>query len=144
MKALREWHGEVAFGGAGLGYRRAGEVGDPHAEILRRQRELLRVDALRASPAPKGLVSELPPRRADLPTRPEVDIRLTVGWLDTQDQLGELRREFFGLGGGDRPAPLDRPVAVRAHLAPVDAERGALPAPDPGQPLIADNADELL
>ena len=109
LKASREWHGEVAVGSARLGYRRAGEVGDPHAEILRRQRELLRVESLRASPAPKGLVGELPLRRADLPTGSEADIRLTVGRLDTQGQLGELLREFLGLGGGDRLAPSTGP-----------------------------------
>ena len=102
------------------------------------------MDTLRVGPVPEGLVGELPLRRADLTAGTEVDVGLAVGGLDPQGQLGELRRQSLGLGAGDRPAPFDRPVAVCAHLAPVDTERGALPAVDPGQPLIADDADELL
>src|ERR1700729_2569994 len=100
--ALCEWHCEVAVRGALLTWRLAGEVGDPHAEILRRQRQLLRVDTLRVSPAPKGFVGELPLGRTDLPAGPEVDVRLAVGGLDAPGQLGELRREFFHLSGGER------------------------------------------
>ena len=84
--ALREWHCEVAVGGALLVRRLAGEVGDPNAEILRRQRQLLIVDALRVSPAPEGLNGELKLRRADLPAGPEVDVRLAVGGLDAQGE----------------------------------------------------------
>ena len=57
---------------------------------------------------------------------------------------GNCAASSSAASGGDRPAPFDRPVAVRAHLAPVDAERGALPAPDSGQLLVADEGDELL
>src|ERR1700722_5683805 len=141
---LRERHGEVAVGDARLGYRRGGEVGDPHAEVLRRQRQLTILDALRVTPAHEGLVGELPLGRVDLAAGSEGGVRLAVGGLDAQGQFGELRREFFGLVVGNRLAPFDRPVAVGADLAPVDAEEGALPAFDPGQPLIADDADELL
>lgn len=46
----REWHREVAVGSAGFGWRSAREVGGPDAEVLRFQRQLLRIDALLAGP----------------------------------------------------------------------------------------------
>src|ERR1700722_13973309 len=56
---LREGHGEVAVGGAGFGYRLGGEVGDPHAKVLRHQRQLTILDPLRASAADQVLAGEL-------------------------------------------------------------------------------------
>jgi hypothetical protein len=48
---LVEWHGEVAVGGARLGDRAVGEVGNSHAEILGLEAETLMVGDVLASPS---------------------------------------------------------------------------------------------
>ena len=55
----------------------------------------------------------------------EVDIGLFVGGLGAQPELGELGGKLVHLLSGNRLAPLERPVAVLAHLAVVDAESRA-------------------
>ncbi len=139
----RERHGEVAFSRAGR--RSTHLVGDPNAEILRPQRQLALDPCLARRPrsaAPRQRAATGP--RLICPPRPEVHIRLSVRSLDAQRELRELRCKSLGFGVGNRLAPFDRSVAVRVYLAPVDGESRALSARQPGQPPVAEDADELL
>jgi hypothetical protein len=47
-ESSREWHREIAVRSAGFARRSARETGDPNAEVLLFQRQLLRIDALLA------------------------------------------------------------------------------------------------
>src|SRR5580658_6469106 len=78
LESSREWHREIAVGSGGFARRSAREVGDPNAEVLWLQRQLLRIDVLLIGPGSQCLVGQLPLRRVYLPAWPEVDIRLAV------------------------------------------------------------------